>query len=186
MAGVRFLLGLPTYNKIMKPVTIRQSIFFLVWKLVVVDLLLITTYAIADLPILILSDTNPDMGLILSEDWFGLTTLLILTTIEMFVIIYIVLKWANENYEIRENDIIHRRGIIKIKEDMYSMRNFTAISLIQTIPGRIFRYGNVKLYNPALNHSLTLLRISNPEKYNELLSEKLPKAGENIVVKNNK
>lgn len=167
-------------------VTVRQSIFFLIIKLILLDLLLVIFYALFDLSILFIADTNPDIGLILQADWMGFGTLFIVTAAEMIMVIFIVLNWVNEQFEIRNDEIIHRRGILRTREDIHSFRNFAAVTINQSLWGRIINYGTIKLFNPALNHTLLMVRIHNPYKIKNILTEKLPKINESVMLKTGK
>lgn len=170
--------------KNLTPTVIRQSLIFLIIKLFVFDLFLLTAYILLELPIILLADTDPTPATILTADWFGIITLTVTTLVEMIFVIILVLQWVNEYYEISRYDISHRHGVIKIREDRHLFRNFSAVSIIQTIPGRIFNYGTIKLYNPALNHELLLHRISNPNKYIRQITESIPASADMIVNKN--
>ena len=167
-------------------ITVRQSSFFVIIKLIMLDLLLVVFYAVFDMSILFIADTNPDLGLILQADWMGFSTLFIATAAEMVIIIFIVLNWVNEQFEIRNDEIIHRRGILRIREDVHSFRNFSSVTINQSLWGRIINYGTIKLYNPALNHTLFLSRIHNPHKIKNILTEKLPKINESVMLKTGK
>jgi len=169
------------------PIILRQSIIFLIYRLFLIELVFIGSYLIFDLPLMFLMDTDPNTASIeLGTDYYGLTLLLITSVIEMIIIIVVVLKWVNLYYEIREDEIIERHGIISVNENAHSFRNFAAISISQGIIGRIFNYGTLKLYNPAIDHSLTLRKIGSPQKYKNFLINKLPKMTDGLVVSHKK
>lgn len=165
-------------------ITVRQSVFFLITKLLFLNLLFLLIYALFDLSILFLADTNPNIGLILQADWMGVITLFIASSVEMVMVIIIVLKWVTEIYEIQEDKIIHKRGVLRVKEDVHSFRNFTAVSITKNLTGRIINYGTIKLYNPAINHTLLMPRIQSPEQIKSFLTERLSSLNENPIIRN--
>jgi len=164
------------------PIIIRQNIIFLIYRLFIIQMVFIGSYAVFDLPLMLLMDSNTATPAFeLQADYIGMILLFITSLIEMIAIIITVLKWFNLYYEIREEEIIERRGIISVKENTHSFRNFAAISITQGIIGRIFNFGNIRLFNPALEHSLTLKNIKNPLRYKEILTQKLPK-NESLII----
>ena len=56
---------------------------------------------------------------------------LVVLFVQIVFITYIVLEWSNNTYLIRDNEIIHRRGVFNLKEDTYSLRNVEALTLEQ-------------------------------------------------------
>ncbi len=170
-----------------EPVIIRQNLIFLIYKLFILELLFIGTYLLFDLPVLLWMDGDTSTVQIEPQaDLFGLTLLFILSMIQMVIIIFIVLHWFNSYYEIHADEVVERHGLISIRENTHSFRNFAAISITQGIIGRIFNFGNIKLYHPLLGHSITMKRISAPLKYERMLKEKLPKTGDNLIIPGNK
>jgi uncharacterized membrane protein YdbT with pleckstrin-like domain len=165
------------------PIILRQNIIFLIYRLFMIQMIFIGSYAVFELPLILLLDSDTaTQALELQADYIGMLLLFVTSLIEMIAIIVTVLKWFNLYYEIRDEEIIERRGIISVKENTHSFRNFAAISITQGIIGRIFNFGTIRLYNPALEHSLTLNRISAPLRYKELLTAKLPKQNESLLI----
>jgi hypothetical protein len=161
---------------------VRQSIIFLVLKLLFIELLLIASYIVFDLPLMLITDadkTTPEFET--QTNWYGISLLLILSMIEMIVIIITVLHWFNHYCEIDRDDIIQRKGIVSIQESANSFRNFTAVTVHQGIFGRIFNYGTIRLFNPALDHSLTIKNASSPNKYKNIIMERLPKNDMTVI-----
>jgi len=174
-------------EKTTEPIFLRQNLIFLVYRLFIAQIIFIGTYILLDLPVLLLMDGDTSTPQIeVQADWYAITLLTILSLVQMIIIVIIVLRWYNSYCEIREDDIIERHGFISTRENTHSYRNFSAISISQGVIGRIFNFGNVKLFNPALDHKLVIKRVSSPTRYMKLLSERLPKTNESVLFTNKK
>jgi membrane protein YdbS with pleckstrin-like domain len=166
------------------PVIVRQNIVFLVFQLLFIEFVLIASYILFDIPLLLLVDADKSTPEFEAQaDWYGISLLFILSMIEMVVIIIMVIRWFNYYCEIRNDDIILKKGIISIQESVNSFRNFTAVTVHQGIFGRIFNYGTIKLSNPALDHSITIKNVSSPTKYKNIISERLPRNDMTLIHK---
>jgi membrane protein YdbS with pleckstrin-like domain len=163
---------------------IRQNIIFLVFKLLLIEFVLIASYVLLDLPLMLLVDADSStVEFETQADFYGISLLFILSMIEMIVIIVTVLRWYNSQWEINKDDIIQKKGLISIQESVDSFRNFTGVTVHQGIFGRIFNYGTIKLFNPALDHSITIKNVSSPTKYKNLIAERLPKSDMTLINK---
>jgi membrane protein YdbS with pleckstrin-like domain len=169
----------------MTPIIIRQNIVFLIFKLLFVEFVFIASYLAFDFPLMLLIDgdkSTPEFEA--QANWYGISLLFILSMVEMVVIIIMVLRWFNYNCEIRKDDIVQKKGVISSRESVDSFRNFTAVAVHQGIFGRIFNYGTIRLFNPALDHSITIKNVSSPTKYQNLIAERLPQ--NNMTLLHNK
>lgn len=93
---------------------------------------------------------------------------------EIFLIIYVVLQWANNTYFLTEKHLIRRTGILSTEEDVYHFENIRSITTHQSFLGRIFNYGDVILKTSAsggYQGEVTLTGISNPYKYENTLKK---------------
>jgi len=165
-----------------EPLIVHQNVILLIFKLLLIEFVLIGSYIVFDLPIILLMDGDAStVQLDPQADWYGIALLFILSMIEMIVIIVTVLQWVNNYAEIRKDDIVQKKGIISVHESVNSFQNFTAVTVHQGILGRIFNYGVIRLFNPALDHSITIKNISSPTKYKDIIAEKLPKNNMTLI-----
>ena len=155
-------------------VTIRQSISFLIFQLIALELIS------GALVILFYSFLVPT-GIV--ENIFGSsyglynTILFILFIIgKILVTIFVVTVWLNEYYEITPNEVIHKSGLIFRKEERHVLGHIDSVELHQTLLGRIFNYGNLSLFNWVLEKHTTLYLIHNPKKYLAILQDLLPQS----------
>lgn len=172
------MLGLTTGSEEKKifvsHVTIRQSISFLILRLIVLEIIS------AALVILFYSFLVPT-GIM--ENIFGNsyslynTILFILFFIgKTLFMIYIVIVWLNEYYEITPKEIVHKTGLIFRKEERHVLEHIDSVEIEQGLLGRIFNYGNLSLFNWVLEKNTTLYLIHNPLKYLHILQNLLPQS----------
>lgn len=153
--------------------TIRQSIFFLHLRLVAIELL--AAFGLIVLLILIFS---PEIKQQIGNDIivFNIPFFLVLVAIKISAIIFVIVAWLNEYYEITAKDIVHQKGLIFKKEERHLLEHIGSITLEQGIFGKIFNFGTLKLYNWTKEKNVYLYLIHNPMKYVRILEELLPDA----------
>lgn len=156
-------------------INIRHSIFFLLLKLFLLDVIA-AFMAIAFFMFLTLPSLPSEIKLQFisySEIYFVL-----LVSIKIFLTIYVVLQWLNEYYEIRPASVAHRRGIIWRKEEIFPIKQIRAVGIHQGMLGRIFQYGTLTLYDWWMEKYATMYLIHNPIKYLHVLETLLPGASQ--------
>lgn len=95
--------------------------------------------------------------------------LLSIVIIDLFISLIFYFDWVNKSYEIRSQSIVEKRGIIFRREETYACSNIEEIILKQGILGRIFDFGSLRLYDPALQQSIYLTNIRDPHHYQTIL-----------------
>jgi len=162
-------------------VTIRQSITFLVGKLIVIEL--IAAIGVIVLHTLFISTDVADVaekaaGSFNIFNWYVFLGLVVLKTLLMF---YIIMQWLNMYYEITPDNIIYRNGFIYKKEQGNSLDHLASLRLEQGMLGRIFNYGNLTLRNWAVGKDVVLYQIHNPKKYYTILQCLLPQSDQKKI-----
>ncbi len=156
-------------------ITIRQSISFLLIRLVtleivsVLGLILSLVFFFNDQ----VQDRLGDLILFINIPFFALVVL-----VKTIVMLFIVIQWLNEYYEITPKYIVHKRGFLFKKEERNTLMHLGKVSLEQNLLGRLLNYGNVKVFNWALEKEITLYLIHNPMKTIRVLQDLLPEADE--------
>ena len=171
------LLGVTDVDKVRKivisHVTIRQSISFLVLKLLVIE-------ALAAVSIIIFHSVllKTNIKEIIGEDLliFNIPLFIILVLIKTFFTIFIIIQWLNEYYEITTKEVVYRKGLIFKKEDRHLFEHIGSVKLEQGIFGRIFNFGTIRLFNWTREKNMYMYLIHNPSKYINILEELLPEA----------
>lgn len=90
--------------------------------------------------------------------------------------IFIIIQWLNQYYEITPKEIIFKRGFIFKKEERNTLDHLGSIEVDQGLLGRIFNFGTIKLFNWATEKNFPLYLIHNPMKYHFILQTLLPEA----------
>ncbi|MCR4324748.1 MAG: PH domain-containing protein [Candidatus Curtissbacteria bacterium] len=173
------LLGLNKNGKeeqiVVSHLTIRESITFLVLRLLALEI--IAAIGIIIFHNFILSPTvknaiSPDLII------FNIPLFILLVLVKTFIMIFIIIQWLNEYYEITSKEIIHKKGLIFRREEKYKLEHLGSLRIEQDVIGRILNYGSLKLYNWALGKEVSLYLIHNPRKYHHVLQSLLPSADE--------
>jgi hypothetical protein len=138
-------------------VIIREGVFLLAVRYFVVYFVLLVINIMSAL-------------IIISIDFLFLFTFLILFNISVISLSgYIFLQWKNNYFIIMSSGIQHKKGVWDKHEENYSCDNIETIMLDQSWMGRVFRYGTIKLYDPALQANILLYNIHSPRKITQLL-----------------
>lgn len=165
--GVRF----PSPAHMQYPITIKQSPLALVKSIVVIELLAgFLLFASTFL-------TNYERiynlifrGLI-RYDYF----LIIIVSFSQIIITLIVfLRWHNESYEIREKEILNRKGIFYITQNSLLINDIKSIIFRQSILEKITNCGTIMI-ETAASKRLSLRHIENAEKINEAIKALIEK-----------
>lgn len=154
-------------------INIRQSISFLILKLILLDLIFTLFSSIFTWSVSAGYLTSEQMQYVSSQNegiFFLLIALKIISTL------YVVLQWLNEYYEIYPHEIRHRNGIIWKKENHYPTGSIRGISLDQGIAGQILNYGTITLFDYPQRQLVSLYLIHNPRKYFKIMEKMFPSA----------
>lgn len=150
---------------------IRQSIAILLTKLVITDLIL-ATIVIGFYFVLVQGGTFTQF---IAEN--TVIFLIVFATIGIFKIflsIYVVLFWLYEYYEITPEHIVHRKGIIFRKKEMYNIDKVRAIDVQDSFLGELFNFATITLYDLRLRKYLDMYLIHNPRRYEKILKTLKP------------
>jgi membrane protein YdbS with pleckstrin-like domain len=154
-------------------INIRQSIFFLMFKLILLDVIALFV------AVIYFSSTIdkflPEVihNVILS---YNSTFFLILVVLKIALTIDIVMRWITEYYEIWPHAFIHMSGIIWRDREKHPFSQMRSVKIEQGFLGKIFGYGTIILYNWYLEKNTTLYLIHNPVKYFHVIEGLLPKS----------
>ena len=147
-------------------INIRQSIFFLLFKLVILDLFAVFIILVFFTSLSASVVPNDIKLTIISSN---LPLFLILGFIKIVVTLFVVLQWLNEYYEVWPNSIIHKSGIIWKKEEKHTFGHIRLIKIEQGVLGRLLTYGTLSLYDYSLRRYASLNLIHNTIKYFHIL-----------------
>lgn len=157
-------------------VTVRQSIFLLLLKLVTLEAMATGAVVFA---YLFMSSTET-----ISETFganYGLYSILLFLIFiagKMFVVIFVIIWWLYDYYEITPKEIRHKRGLFFVREERHTLAHLGSVNIDQDIFGRVFNYGSLNLFNWVLEKDATLYLIHNPMKYLQILKNLIPESDE--------
>lgn len=165
---------------------LRGSIFLLVIRLMATVFVFALLKLIIRLPILYF-DFEKDILLLLYS--FDTLLIVLLAVLEVCIVVLVTLNWVNEYYEITPGEIIHNKGLFFTKKTIYTCEHVQSTVLEQVLIGKIFKFGTICLYSPALDEKIFLHNISHPEKNMHLIQDILNqsskvKKGSTLYLKN--
>lgn len=152
-------------------VNIRQSISFLLLKLVLIDIL-----AVLALILFFSSFVSPNLSLEIRLLLFSYNTFYFLGVVllKLFFSLFAVLQWLFEYYEIWPNKVTHKKGIIWTRKEDHELRDIKYLGLEQGLFGRLLNFGTITLFDWKNEAEATLYLIHNPKKYYQLLKHLVP------------
>lgn len=151
-------------------VNVRESVSFLVLKLIVLDLASAVIILVIFSPILLL--ISPEFFL------FPIILFLLFMVAKLGLSIWLIVQWLNEYYEITPEKIIHRWGFFWRKEEDCLMQHMTVAGFKQGVIGKLLNYGTIKLYDEKDKKNYYLYLIHNPMRYYRIIKSLLPKYDE--------
>lgn len=102
---------------------------------------------------------------------FYLVFLVLLLLVDVAIASSIILKWHFEYIEITSTAIIKHIGIFYKKEETFACNFIETITLNQNLPGIIFNYGTLELFDPALTEPIYIFNITSPKKYSDVIKK---------------
>jgi uncharacterized membrane protein YdbT with pleckstrin-like domain len=89
---------------------------------------------------------------------------IVLTIIQVGIVLYIFIKWANQSYLIKDDFVSYFSGIIFKKQQKVNISNIDSISYEQSFFGKIFKYGTVK-FEYGKDQKMIISDIPYPEEF---------------------
>lgn len=154
-------------------ISIHQSIFFLLLKLLAIEI--IAAIGIIAFPWFIFS-TDILASTAGFFQPFTIPFFIILVILKIFIMGYVIIQWLEEYYEISPREVIHRKGLFFKKEQRFTLKHLGKVTVQQNLLGRIFNYGSLTLYDWVTENNVELYLIHNPLKYHRILEEIAPEA----------
>ena len=151
---------------------IRGSIAILVIKIVVILMLFDVIYSLLFYAASIQFNFPIDWHHHISVGLFIIS--LIKNIFQAYLIVFLVLSWANNVYCLFGKHLIIKHGIFTVNENTYDLELTRSISLHQSVFGKLLHYGDIIIKSSAsggYQGDLALVGISDPEKYQKLLKE---------------
>ncbi len=158
-------------------VVIHKSPVLVAYKIIILEILIEFVYlVIGGLAQLLAEQTDSDLRLI------SPFTQLLLLPIQISVLVFMLIKWASETYEIREDELIMKYGVLKRTEKAYPYRNMQSVIVRQTFMERLVDAGTVSVFVPTLGTELLFTEVPNPKGFAEGIKKAIPDAGNNQFI----
>lgn len=155
---------------------LRKSHIFLISRLIALEIILSIVYLLVRIPKSFIFSS----GLSLSDNQFlsivGVLYFITLSIIELILVLKVTLDWVNEEFEIREESLVHRRGIFHLTQETYTLRQLGSANIYQGFVGRILNYGTIVIASPILKKDVFLTDIHNPQQVIKLLEDNIERS----------
>lgn len=152
-------------------INFRESISFLIIKLIVIELISSVLILALWLPLAYVEISFPFVHDIFTPQ---VLIFIVLTLSKLFLSLFVILLWLNEYYEITPTQIIHRSGIIFRHEERYELATMGSINVIQGIISKFLNYGTLYFFNRTVRKYVYFPLIHNPIRYYRIIESLLP------------
>lgn len=153
-------------------INVRQSIFLLVLKLILLDIM---TAVLAIFYFFLTSAEFASEILSGRIQLYNVLFILALAFLKIIFVIIITLRWINERYEIWPDAVIHNCGLIFRRQEKHPFAQIRSAKIEQGFFGKIFGFGTISFYNWYLEMDTSLYMIHNPTKYFSIIEGLIPK-----------
>ncbi len=145
----------------LEPLQIRGSTVVLIFRLIAIRIIFVLIRLALRIPLPYLGLESNTLEMLYQWDSYVIVALAV---IEITIVIYIAIQWVHEYYEIRPKEIIHNKGFLFQKEEIYNCEHIQLFDLDQSVLGKLFDYGTITLFSPALEDKIHIINISRPAK----------------------
>ena len=156
------------------PVIIKQSPLILIKRILAVEILL--AIILFSLSILVdLSNyhqiySQSSIASVFRYSFFLITGA---SVVQLFVIFFVFLTWNNEEYRLKEKELVHRRGIMFTHERSVLLKNISSVEYKRGFFEFLFGYGTIILHNNggAVDSLLKIRSVETPEIYADIIKD---------------
>jgi membrane protein YdbS with pleckstrin-like domain len=156
-------------------INIRQSIFFLLLKLIFLDVM---SAILAILYFTLFSSEAVSKTLDGIMQLSNISFILALVLVKIVLAIYVVILWINEYYEIYPTCIYHKSGVVFKHEEKHPLAHIRSVKIEQSFLGKAFGFGTITIYDWYLRKETCLYLVHNPMKYFNIIDTLIPKSEE--------
>jgi uncharacterized membrane protein YdbT with pleckstrin-like domain len=151
-------------------VMVRPSPFFLFLNLLIVHLITaLFIVMVLFVPNFFLR--NIDMAQVELVYNYKIGIMLILLLIGEIASVVVLANWVSEFYIIKNDTLTYRRGIFIKSKRVLMVRQIVEVFLYQSMLGKLFNYGTIKIISPQAVEGELIKKVENPNKYFKVLRE---------------
>lgn len=148
---------------------VHRSPVLLAFKIIILELLIELVYlGTVSIAQLIGGQTGNDTRLI------SPLTQILLLPLQIGLLIYMLTRWSGETYEIHDEELIVRQGVLARTEKAYPYRNMQSVIVRQSGFERIVGAGTVTVFVPTLGTDLVFTEVPNPKQFAERIKSAIP------------
>lgn len=144
-------------------INIRQSISILIIRIIVLEVIM-TSLLLFSCGVFV-CQINP---------LFFQLSIIAFAILKIALVVYLILQWLTEYYEIMPEYIVHRRGIIFIKETRHPLEYVREVGFDQSFLGKLLNYGTIRIFNWQTKKFHTMYLIHNPKRYFTIINKLIP------------
>lgn len=151
---------------------IYKSPFLLALKIIALEVLIEFVYLIIGILIQVSAEMlGYELRLI------SVFTQLLLLPVQIGILVFMLAKWSSETYEIHDEELVIRSGILKREERSYPYKNMQSVIVRQSILDGIAGAGTVSVFVPTLGTDLIFSEVPNPKRFAEHIKKSIPNLG---------
>lgn len=160
------------------PVIIKQSSLSLIKRIVQFETLIVVALFFISLAAVNyheLYEASPIGGVIR----FNIFLVFAVSALQLFITMFVFLSWHNEEYRLKEKEVIHRSGIIFPKERSIMLKNVSSVEYKRSWSEILFNSGTILLLNThgdGVSHGMKIPNIDTPEIYANIIKDAIDQA----------
>jgi membrane protein YdbS with pleckstrin-like domain len=169
------------------PIIIKQSPLALIRRLIAVEILIAVALFFLSLAAInyhALYDKSPISGAFR----FSIFLVLGASAIQLLVTFFVFLSWHNEEYRLKEKEIVHRKGIFLTHERSIMLKNISSVDYKRSWMEFLFGYGSIYLNNSSgiSKEGMKISSVETPEIYANIIKDAIDLAIEQKRASSNK
>ena len=94
-----------------------------------------------------------------------------LQTVDAVLISAVILNWERTSFFITPSEIVIRRGVVELKEKVYTYGDIQSIELSQDVLGKILNYGSIYFYSQKTKEEIGITNIGRPHDCLEIIQK---------------
>lgn len=157
-------------NPIPEKIVLRRSVFLLLINLISVEIFFDLIYIALKLPPIYFN-----LSVVLQNQLMPIYFIcfVLLNVLKIIVMLIAALGWVTNRYHIGQGEIRYKSGILGHSEKIFLCNHTQEVTYDQGFWGRLFNFGSIEIYNPALKEKIYIDSVPNPSKCVEIIKKNL-------------
>lgn len=146
---------------------VRQSFTILILKIVMLEVLLISIHILLQK----LSFTFGWHEMFMQIPLASTIELIVFHLLNVIFLFFLLMNWSTTCYTIGPTEVTITTGILGTKKSSDDIRAMQELEIEQSILGRLFNYGSVRLGSPLWKRDVLFRNIPFPQKFSEIIEK---------------